>query len=120
MKFAVNTRGDSRVAVLDKSYIISNAQDALDVMFTASHNYGCNKMILFKDSLPEQFFDLKTGLAGEILQKCTNYHFRVAIVGSFERYSSHSLRDFIYESNKGKQVYFLSETLDALNKLHWK
>ncbi|WP_083996437.1 DUF4180 domain-containing protein [Desulfosporosinus acididurans] len=54
----------------------------------------------------EDFFDLKTKLAGEILQKFVNYHVRIAIVGDFSGYKSKSLKDFIYESNNGKDVFF--------------
>ena len=34
----------------------------------------------------EAFFDLKTRLAGEILQKYINYHVKVAIIGDFSVY----------------------------------
>ena len=43
---------------------------------------------------------------------------KVAIVGDFEIYSSKSLRDFIYESNRGSQVFFLSTEEAAVKKLH--
>ena len=35
-----------------------------------------------------------------------NYQMRLAIVGDFSHYTSKPLRDFIYESNNGKQVGF--------------
>ena len=33
-----------------------------------------------ENDLAREFFDLHTGLAGELFQKFTNYHLRVAIV----------------------------------------
>ena len=68
-------------------------------------------------SLHPDFFDLKTRFAGEILQKFSNYDVKLAIVGDFSKYSSKSLRDFIYESNKGKLIFFADNLNTALMKL---
>jgi len=38
---------------------------------------------LNKSAICDDFFDLSTGLAGEILQKFVNYHVKIAIVGDF-------------------------------------
>lgn len=50
---------------------------------------------------------LKTGIAGDVLQKFSNYRVRLVIVGGFSKYPGTSIRDFIYESNKGMLVNFL-------------
>ncbi|MCH7400850.1 DUF4180 domain-containing protein [Belliella kenyensis] len=63
------------------------------------------------------FFDLKTGIVGEVLQKFSQYKFPLTIVGDFSKYDSTSLKKFIFESNKGKQIGFLSSTDEALEKL---
>ena len=36
--------------------------------------------LLYSDNLPVHFFDLSSGDAGEILQKCRNYGIRLAVV----------------------------------------
>lgn len=108
----------SDVAIVEGAgIIISDVQDALDLMATISYTYGCNKAVLDKANIVESFFRLQTGLAGEILQKFTNYHFAVAIVGDFEAYESKSLRDFIYESNQGRQVFFVKDRQSAIDRL---
>lgn len=56
-------------------------------------------------------------MAGEILQKFSTYRVRLAIIGDFSTITSKSLRDFIYESNQGKQVNFVASLNDALNVL---
>ena len=66
-------------------------------------------MIIDKSNITEEFFDLKTKLAGEILQKYVNYQVKLAIVGDFDGYSSKSLKDFIYECNNGKHVFFVKQ-----------
>lgn len=106
------------VAVVESpEVIIRDAQDALDLMATIRYNHGCDKAVIDKANITEDFFHLRTGLAGEILQKFANYHFAVAIVGDFDMYDSKSLHDFIYESNKGRQIFFVKDRQSALERL---
>lgn len=49
-------------------------------------------------------FILSTGLAGEILQKNVDYGGRITIYGDYLHYTSKPLKDFIYESNSGKDI----------------
>lgn len=119
MEIVVNQRGDSKVAVIESpDIVVSNVQEALDLMATVSYSQGCDKIVLHKSNLAEDFFELRTGLAGDVLQKYTNYHVKLAIVGEFDGYGSKSLKDFIYECNHGKQFFFLPNNEAALEALH--
>ena len=119
MNIAVEQRGGSKVAVIESTeLLISSVQDALDLMASVSYSHGCYKMLINKSNLAEEFFDLSTRLAGEILQKYTNYQIKLAIVGDFDGYGSKSLKDFIYECNHGKQFFFLKDRDAALDALH--
>lgn len=60
---------------------------------------------------------MSTRIAGEILQKFITYQFKLAIVGDFSGYTSKPLKEFIYESNKGKEIFFVSSEEDAIEKL---
>ncbi|MFC2347384.1 MAG: DUF4180 domain-containing protein [Bacteroides sp.] len=60
-------------------------------------------------NITPEFFDLKTKIAGNILQKFAQYQMPLIIVGDFSKYKSKSLNDFIFESNKGSQVNFVSD-----------
>lgn len=62
-----------------------------------------------KHSLADIFFDLRSGLAGEILQKGSNYRKRLMIIGDFTGIESDSLKSFIYESNRGGTVLFVGD-----------
>jgi hypothetical protein len=86
-------------------------------MATVRYETGTDRIVLDKAAICEEFFDLKTKLAGEILQKFTNYQVKLAIVGDFSGYTSKSLKDFIYESNHGRKVFFLSTEEEAVAKL---
>ncbi|HEY9562062.1 MAG TPA: DUF4180 domain-containing protein, partial [Anseongella sp.] len=72
---------------------------------------------LHENALSPAFFHLKNKLAGDILQKFSNYRMRLAIVGSFDKYPGQSLKDFIRESNQGRQVNFVGSLPEALSVL---
>ncbi|MBN1107427.1 MAG: DUF4180 domain-containing protein [Bacteroidales bacterium] len=115
LKFHTRKNGDA-TAELDPGYgIISDTDDILDVIAEASFS-GCNKLIVHSVSLNPGFFDLRTGLAGDILQKFSNYRMELAIIGDFSVYKSKSLRDFIRESNRTGVITFKETLEDALKK----
>ena len=88
-------------------------QDALDLLADACY-HGAEALLLRQDQLPAAFFDLQTRLAGEILQKFSNYRMRLVILGDFAAVERESLRAFIRESNRGKLVAFLPDRDAAL------
>jgi len=92
--------------------LVEEPRDILDIMANA----GARILILGKSLLHESFFDLKSGFAGEMLQKISNYGIRLAVVGDFSGYPSKSLRDFIRESNRGGQVLFTGTVEEALER----
>lgn len=97
--------------------IITDAQSAIDLMMTANYEAGTNNIAISKDLIVNEFFILSSGLAGEILQKFINYKFRIAIYGDYSKYTSKPLKDFIYESNSGRDVFFTENLQTALGKL---
>lgn len=103
-------------AVIEADHLIMNdAQDALDLI--ANCNYqGASNIIIQASLIHPDFFNLKTGIAGEILQKFSTYDTQLAIVGEFSTISSKSLRDFIYESNKIGRILFVNSVAEAQEK----
>jgi hypothetical protein len=69
---------------------------------------------LKKKNFTEDFFDLSTGLAGDVLQKCSTYHVRMAIAGDYTGVKSKALRDFIGESNRAKKILFVGSVEEAV------
>jgi hypothetical protein len=119
VNIVIDQKGNSRVAIVDSSdIIIHDVQDALDLMASINYNNECYKIMINQSNITKDFFELKTRLAGDVLQKYVNYNVKLAIVGDFDEYNSKSLKDFIYECNNGKQVFFLKDKQDALNALH--
>jgi hypothetical protein len=68
--------------------------------------------------LDDGFLTLSTRIAGEIIQKFVTYGQRLAIVGDIGEATAQSaaLRDFVYESNRGRHVWFVAE-LDELREM---
>lgn len=97
--------------------IITDVQSALDLVMTAKYETCAERISINKEAVTEDFFILSTGVAGEILQKFINYHVKFAIYGDFSKYTSKPLKDFIYESNKGKDVFFVTTKDEAIEKL---
>lgn len=97
--------------------VLTDAQDALDLMMTARYTHDCVGIVLPKSAVTEDLFVLSTGIAGEILQKFVNYRVKLAIVGDYSRYTSKPLQDFFYESNNGGHILFVATEEEALAKL---
>lgn len=117
MEIQIHEVNNTQVAeVVATGIAINNADDALDAIGNIMFG-GVDKMILHAVNITPAFFDLKTGIAGDVLQKFTNYRVRLAIVGDVSTYNSNSLRDFVFESNKGRQVNFVDTKEDALDRL---
>ncbi len=51
------------------------------------------------------------------MQKFINYDVKAAIYGDYSRYTNKPLKDFIYESNQGKDVFFVPTKEEAFSKL---
>lgn len=110
--------GNQVIALVHSNEIvIENAQSALDLLMSAKYELGTKNIAIDKNLVNSEFFILSTGLAGEILQKYVNYGGRIAIYGDYSGYTSKPLHDFMYESNKGKDVFFVSGREEAVNLL---
>jgi hypothetical protein len=102
--------------ILPGSGLIESPSDMLDIMAETGYN-GSTGIIIHSPDLNVDFFDLKTGVAGEILQKFSNYRMKLAIIGDFSHYKSKSLRDFIRESNNHGTICFTGSVEEALKRL---
>ena len=102
--------------IRSEEQFINNVQDVLD-LFGELYGQNYDGIILYERNITPDFFDLQTKLAGEILQKFSNYRIRLVIVGDWSKYTSRSLEAFICESNRGKTVNFSSSPTEALKLL---
>lgn len=113
-RFISHIVGKAMVAeVAVNGMLLAVPEDVNDLLGNAYYQ-GFDGMIISADKISPRFFDLKTRLAGEILQKFSTFQMRLAIVGDFSVFPSESLKSFIYESNRGGLIHFSPTTADAL------
>lgn len=118
MKIRTVSSNGSEIAIVSSDQVcLSDEQTALDFMMSVHEATGCRSIVINKEAVTEDFFILSTRIAGGILQKFINYRFKLAIVGDFSGYTSKPLTDFIRESNKGKDIFFVASEKDAIEKL---
>lgn len=103
--------------VLSDTALITDVQSAMDLMVTIRYETACDRIAISKNAVTDDFFILSTRLAGEVLQKFVNYHMKLAVFGDFSGYTSKPLKDFIYESNKGRSFFFVSTEEEAIEHL---
>jgi putative uncharacterized protein (fragment) len=112
--FISHTIGKAMVVeVAANDMLLTVPEDANDLLGNAYYQ-GFDGMIISADKISPRFFDLKTRLAGEILQKFSSFQMRLAVVGDFSVFPSESLKSFIYESNRGNLIHFSPTIADAL------
>jgi hypothetical protein len=112
----IEVNGTTLAELISDEIIIVEPQDALDIMAEAGY-LGSDKLIFHEKNIGSDFFDLKSRLAGEILQKFSNYRVQLAIITDHTKFTSRSLQDFIRESNKQGRVFFVTSREEAITKL---
>ncbi|MEQ4716958.1 DUF4180 domain-containing protein [Nonomuraea sp. B19D2] len=89
---------------------LRETSDALDLLGEA-FGRGASWVAVPAERLHEDFFALRTGVAGEFAQKFVNYRIGLAIVGDVSRFTavSSALRDWVLESNRGHHIWFVGD-----------
>ena len=117
-------RGGSAISALMKiadlqetGPLLSTEADALDIL---GQLYGqdADFVAIPVSRMAPEFWNLRTRLAGLFIQKLLNYQLHPAFVGdlSAEIAASTALRDYVYESNKRRDVLFAPDRA-ALDRL---
>lgn len=114
MEIKIHAIDNRKIAeIISDNIVLQTVEDAVDLIGNMSYQ-GFDKLIIHEENVIPDFFELKNKIAGNILQKFSQYSMPLAIIGDFEKYESKSLNDFIFESNKGKQINFVTTIEDGL------
>ncbi len=97
---------------------LKSERDAVDLIGEAMSS-GAELVLVPVERLDEDFFQLKSGLAGHFIQKFVTYRRRLVIVGDISEHvaGSRALRDFVYETNRGDQVWFVADLQELGERL---
>lgn len=114
MEIKTHNIDNTKVAeIITDKVILRSTEDGLDLLGNLYYQ-GFDKIIIHEKNITPGFFDLKTKIAGEVLQKFAQYQMPLIIVGDFSKYKSKSLNDFIFESNKSQQINFIKDLSNIL------
>jgi hypothetical protein len=94
---------------------LDGEQAALDLIGDAM-GHDAELVAVPVERVADEFFRLRSGIAGAVMQKFVNYRVRLAVVGDLTRHlaGSTALRDFVHETNQGGHIWFLADD-DALD-----
>lgn len=117
MNISLIGSGETIAYLKEDQCILKDSQSALDLMMSVVYETGLHKLIWHKTIFDESFFDLKTKLLGEVMQKAVNYKVQIAIIGDFNKETSKSLNDLRVECNRGRQFFMVNTLEEAIEKL---
>jgi hypothetical protein len=75
--------------------------------------FGTDGLILTENDLTQEFFDLRSGLAGELFQKFTNYKLRMAIVLPDPEAYGERISELAYEHKSHDMIRFVRSKDEA-------
>ena len=104
------TENGVAIALVTGTCALTDEQTALDLIMEARYTLGAERIAIEKAAVSPDFFILSTGLAGAVLQKFINYGAKLAVYGK-------PLRDFIRESNRGRDIFFPATRQEAILRL---
>lgn len=91
---------------------INTEQDTLDLIALCGE-HDTNLLMLHRSAISDDFFRLKTGVAGRILQKFINYQVKASAVISEEDIKNGKFEDMVLEANRGSHFRVFANRDDA-------
>ena len=103
----------------DDSFFEPAAGEPIDLaaVFRSCIEHGCWALLLDHGALPAAFFDLRSGVAGDLVQKLTNYGVRMAAVVPDLAAHSERFGEFAREANRGRVFRFFATREAAIDWL---
>lgn len=97
---------------------ISTPDDAADLVGSA-WSHRATLVAVPAERFDPKFYNLRSGIAGEITQKLVNYRIQLAVIGDIgpQLEKSTALRDYVRESNAGDHIWFLDDDASLADKL---
>ena len=98
--------------------VLQTEQDVTDLIGLCGER-DADRLLLRASNLPKEFFDLKSGLAGMILQKFMNYHLTVAIVVPADQIAGR-FKELALETSGNRNLHIFTELETARDWLTGK
>lgn len=115
MKLIVFEKNNLRYLHLSTNgQVLGKKEDGLDLISLCGE-HDTHGVLLEAEKLSEDFTQLRTGVAGEILQKLSNYRVRLAVVVSENQDYPSRFKEMIKELHKGDTFRLFTALEDAKN-----
>jgi hypothetical protein len=113
MQVQIHTYGETRIAEISgDGILLGNADDARDLLMQSQR---AEWIAVHDKNIAPEFFDLRSGVAGDVLQKFVNYQTKFAVIGDISHHTakSEALAALVRESNRGRDFRF-ADTMEKL------
>lgn len=115
MNYKVIEKGTAKyIEVISAQSPLSSEQDAVDLIALCKEN-DLDLLLLHSQALSEDFFKLRTGVAGQMIQKWITYHLKTAAVIPNELVNQGRFKEMALETNKSNH-FRIFETRDEAEK----
>ena len=84
-----------------------------DVPDAIGASFGTPGLLLLPENLAPAFFDLRSGIAGDLFQKFSNYRIKLAIVIEHEKDYGERFKELMWEHRKHSLIRFFSHRDEA-------
>lgn len=112
MNYQIVERSSDKYVYLNTSgKQLQTEEDALDLLSICAEN-RINLLLIQGERLSDDFYNLRTGAAGAILQKLANYNIKAAVVIDADS-TKGRFKEFLTEINRGKMFNTYSNIEDA-------
>ncbi|OKB68487.1 alpha/beta hydrolase [Serratia marcescens] len=119
MSYAVQQIHNLRLVVFAEAGPMLKGASDVSLFIAPAFEHDAGMLVIPVNRLDAAFFQLRSGLAGTVLQKFINYRLRVALLGDISPWlaQSNALQDFVREANRGEQVWFLPSPAELNQRL---
>ena len=111
----ISNHGQVYVKCISADIPLRREQDALDLITLCGEN-DTQLLMLHGAALSEDFFNLRTRIAGGIMQKLTNYNVKAALILD-EMVHEGRFKELAAESNKGQHFRIFDNSAEGENWL---
>ena len=93
---------------------IASEDDILELIAFCGES-ETDRLLVHETNLSDDFYDLRTKLAGSVLLKLSNYRIILAAVISAERIGNGKFYEMVLETNRGREFRVFDHRADAVN-----
>jgi hypothetical protein len=108
---AVQKHGAARILVVNDDSHLYDIKGHIHELITEAWSQHVSTIAIPVGCLPQEFFQLRSGVAVAMSQKLANYRITVAFVGDIDRmaHDSDSFAAFIRDCNRGRSIWFVND-----------